>query len=295
MSKMNKRMRLSLVALACIAAVGAWIVAASAGPATSSADSVKISSLVKEMRGIDSSKLENFEAVAVRPYEIPDDSVDVMRARITETYAVDGVGQDTVELSGWVAIKHFNAHPVDGATDLTWNTAVIDTQFVGLEMNGYSKLFGPVQVRLDESRPVQGQVGRIQIPELAKVALLAALDKGAAEKGAATTSKPATDQKQIETQQEELLLPGACVAEVQVAVNMPQLNLHMATKTPVHWYSLVDTIPPVGHRASIAVEPVRLTSEGREVATLMSGKVHFREVVRRVMLADSADVKVAQN
>lgn len=72
---------------------------------------------------------------------------------------------------------------------------------------------------------------------------------------------------------------------------MPDLGLKMATKNPVYWYSLVDTIPPVGHTASIAIEPVRLTTSGREVATLESGVVDFREVVRHLPL--TATEKVA--
>jgi len=77
-----------------------------------------------------------------------------------------------------------------------------------------------------------------------------------------------------------------CEADGTVFVSMPELNLDMKTKTAVSWYSLVTTIPPVGHTASIAIEPVRLIASGREVGTLESGKVHFRELVRHVRLSD---------
>jgi hypothetical protein len=297
---------LSLLAVAAVA--GLWL-----AKDASAADEVQIASLLNDLESMNSQELEALAPLSIRRFAIPDDSVDVMRAKISETYSVDGVGQDTVELAGWVAVKHFNARPVDGSNELTWANGVVDTEFVGLDMTGHSKLFGPVQVRIDSSRPVQGQVGRIQIPEYAEVALLAELQtdaarvdtpkrvftdqRGQARLGQETQTKALrggeTEAQEGATEMTDSIETGACVAEVNVIITMPELNLEMATSHPVHWYSLVETIPPVGHTASIAVEPVRLVSNGREVATLVSGKVNFREVVRRVMLTSSDDSRVA--
>ncbi|MEM9293965.1 MAG: DUF6073 family protein, partial [Acidobacteriota bacterium] len=203
----------------------------------------QIAALVNEMSGIDADRLESLRPLAVRQYEIPEDSVDVMRARITETYVIDGIGEDTVELAGWVAVKHFDARPIEGATDLTWNTLVVDTQFIAMELSGNSKLFGPVSVSLDESSPVTGQVGQIEIPEYAEVALLAELETSG------TTDNTSNSDQTLESWWE----PGSCVAPVVAQVEMPELGLSMTTVSPVYWYSLVDTIPPVGHTASIAI------------------------------------------
>lgn len=240
-----------------------------AQPETS--DAVKIASLVKELDGLSPSALERLEALPIRAYEIPPAGVDVMRARLTETYSVDGVGTDEVELSGWIAVRHGQARPVEGAVDLTWNTAVLTTEFVGMDLQGHSKVFGPVRVRLDEGRRSLGAVGQIEIPAKARQLLLAAT----------TTAAPAED---AATEEEEGV--AACEAAANVTVEMRDLQLAMRTKSPVSWYSLVTTIPPVGHTASIAIEPVRLISAGREVGTLESGKVYFRELVRHERLSD---------
>jgi hypothetical protein len=274
---MRTRFAIASLSLLALAAVGGWL----AGDVSAASDQVQIASLLEDLGSMGSQELEALAPLSIRRFAIPDDSVDVMRARISETYSVDGIGQDTVELSGWVAVKHFNARPVDGSTELTWANGVVDTEFVGLDMNGHSKVFGPVAVRLDRSRPVQGQVGRIQLPEYAQVALQAQLSVS----GNLGADEPTDDTA-------EVVDPGGCVAEVNVIITMPELDIEMATSRPVHWYSLVETIPPVGHTASIAVEPVRLVAGGREVATLVSGKVHFREVVRRVMLT-TADTRIA--
>ena len=77
---------------------------------------------------------------------------------------------------------------------------------------------------------------------------------------------------------------AACLANASVSINMPKLNLHMQTEHPVTWYSEVETIPPVGHTASVSFTPTPLDMDGRQVATLTSGVVKFREVVRKVKL-----------
>lgn len=83
-----------------------------------------------------------------------------------------------------------------------------------------------------------------------------------------------------------VLQPVACGAPVVVRVNVTDLGLHLKTGEQVVWYSLVDTIPPVGHTASVTIKPVILVADdGRAVGSLESGVVKFREVVRQVPLA----------
>jgi hypothetical protein len=244
-----------------------------------SSDAVKIASLVKDLDRLTPSTLGELDALPIRSFEIPPAGVDVMRARLTETYSVDGVGTDEVELSGWIAVRHGQARPADGEIEVKWGTAVLTTEFVGMDLKGHSDLFGPVHVRLDNSRRSVGAVGKIEIPAKAKAILLAAAAaQPTTEKGAATTEAPAaTDSSQ------PVMM---CEADATVLVSMPDLQLDMHTKSSVAWYSLVTTIPPVGHTASIAIEPVRLIAAGREVGTLESGRVNFRELVRHVRLSD---------
>jgi uncharacterized protein DUF6073 len=260
-----------LLILACVALAVVASVAVSAAPQD---DAVRIASLVSEMQGMDFAKLESLEPVAVKAYTLPGPSVDVMRVRLEEAYTIEGVGKDTVELSGWIAVRHGASRPAPGQTLVSWATAVTDTEFVGLELQGNSKVFGPVHVSLDSSRPAIGQVGRINVPEHANQILLAATE-------GTRPAEPAPDPV------------AACRAPVNVKVSMSDLGLEMKTKTPAVWYSRVTTIPPVGHVASVTVEPVSLVSADREVGKLVSGTVKFREVVRAVPLSRNHQVVVA--
>lgn len=281
-----------LTSLLVVGCVSAWFVLAAASP-DRAADQEKIASLVNDMNRMGEKGLSDLKPIDVRPYELPEPGVDVMRARLHETYSVDGIGTDTVELTGWIAVRHSKPYMMQGATDLNWNTAVLDTEFVAMDLHGTSEKFGPVNVKLDKERPSYGQVGRIQIPELAKVALLAKLQKNdAAPKGkapakpAGKTPNKATVKQPVDTSDADAAAAMQCSAPVNVAVTMPDLKLNMKTEHKVFWYSLVDTIPPVGHTASITIEPVRMISNGRAVGTLESGVVDFREIVRHVPLSD---------
>lgn len=305
---MNKKWTVLMLGAACGTAMFAINATAGSEP---TADEVKIAAFMQEMKSMTPTRLNDLDPIPVRQFELPGSGIDVMRARLEETYSVDGVGTDTVELTGWIAVKHDNARPAKGETELNWNTAVVDTEFVAMDLTGTSEVFGPVHVTLDRSRPSRGQVGRIEIPELAKAALLARLDttereksvKGAKAPKAGMKAAPkakATDKATVAPTGEKAAPTTTttrdaeadtmiCSAPVVASVNMPDLDLKMVTKNHVYWYSLVDTIPPVGHTASIAIDPVRLVQNGREVGTLESGRVTFREVVRHVALTDSTE------
>jgi len=265
-------MKRVLIAVSVSCALAAFGFAAWA--ADSSSDSARVASLINELKTAGPDGLAAMKPIAIRRFEVPGPGVDVMRARLRETYAVDGIGQEEVELTGWVAVQHGMARPAPGFNEVSWNTAILDTWFVGMDLRGNSKLFGPVQVTLDEGRPAIGQVGRIELPARARAELV----RLAAAKASTATAPPPTPN-----------VAGACGAQVNVAVKMPTLGLEMLTDHPVSWYSLVDTIPPVGTTASIANEPVRLLSKGRAVATLQGGIVDFREVVRHVSVSPAYD------
>ena len=220
--------RLLFLALAALVVVAG--VAFAAAPQD---DSVKIASLVNDMKGMDFGQLEALRPVDVKSHTLPGPSVDVMRVRLEETYTIDGVGKDTVELTGWIAVRHGASRPAPGETLVSWATAVTDTEFVGLELHGNSDVFGPVRVTLDSSRPAIGQVGKIEVPERASEILLAA--------NTASQSESADGAVVVDA--------AKCRAPVNVNVAMSDLGLEMKTKTSAVWYSEVSTIPPVGHIA----------------------------------------------
>jgi ketosteroid isomerase-like protein len=404
----------------------------------SSSDQQRIAALLAEMKTTD---LASMQPIQIQPFTLPSASVDVMRVKLEETYDVVGIGTDTVQLYGWVAVAHDNARPARGETEIRWDTTISQTEFVGMDLNGESKIFGPVHVELTPGVRSIGQVGKLDLSMVDQVLVSiaympyrpsgygsvmassvpeptarqslqlipAAVVTDEETKGRSTGSSEAAvkktlvsvlnaiseknpegmlkhysrntentffngslsspakggdeyihelskmfenirsiralpDEKSIrlkvsgnlasasltgrnevvdndgnkgtsswawtvELQKDKgvwtithdhLMFTGAgevatdvskirtpakcCAANAAVTINMPQLNLHMQTERPVMWYSEVETIPPVGHTASVSFTPTGLITDGRRAATLTSGVVKFREVVRRVQL-----------
>jgi hypothetical protein len=272
-----------ILVLAAVAAVALGAgVTMNVASAANGQDSARIASLVDDMQKMTYDQIEAMQPVEVKPYTLPGPSADVMRARLQETYKVAGIGEDTVELTGWIVVRHGASRPAPGFSNVSWDTAITDTEFVAMDLHGVSKMFGPVNVSLDHTRPAIGQVGRINAPELA-IQTLAVANKDNKLPQQPKGTKPQSPAAAAHT----------CRAPVNVNVAMPQLGLTMATQKPAVWYSRVTTIPPVGQVASVTVEPVSLLSGGREVGTLQSGVVKFREVVRTVALSKDHQIMVA--
>jgi hypothetical protein len=254
-----KKLILSLITLGL---VGFVLVSSSADPQSTNA--YRIAGLVNEMESLTADQVEELPSIDMQPYTIPTASVDVMRVKLEETYTVEGVGEDTVELTGWIAVRHGAPRSLTASNEITWGNFIVDTEFVALKLQGESEIFGAVEVTLDGDRPAIGEVGSIEIPE-------------AAHKRLAANREESTEESSTVVADDVL----ACRAPVNVAVAMPELGLEMKTANPAVWHSLVTTIPPVGHEASVTISPVPLTSQGREVGQLVSGTVKFREVVKK--------------
>ncbi|HVR09242.1 MAG TPA: DUF6073 family protein [Thermoanaerobaculia bacterium] len=274
---MSKRTLLILLAIAAVTlAVGYRV---NAAPAAS--DTVRIAALVGEMEQLGFAKVESLPSINVKPYTLPGASVDVMRVRLQESYEIAGIGNDTVDLTGWIAVRHGASRAANHQLPVSWGNSITDTEFVGLELQGQSGVFGPVRVSLDSARPAVGQVGNFDLSPSAARTLLVA-NKQQAEK-----PKPQPKPESSDTS------ASNCRAPVNVKVSMSQLGLEMKTKEPAVWFSQVTTIPPVGQVASVTVDPVAMMSAGRQVGTLVSGVVKFREVVRTVPLSTNHQVQVA--
>lgn len=282
---MNKRMLLIPLTIAAVTvAVGYRVNAAQ--PAAS-ADNVRIASLVSEMENLGFAKVEALPSVSVKPYTLPGASVDVMRVRLQETYEIAGIGNDTVDLNGWIAVRHGASRAANRELPLSWGNSLTDTEFVGLELEGQSSVFGPVRVSLDSARPAIGQVGSFDLAPTTAHTLLVANTK----QQAAKPVKPAPKTEGGPGSSQDAA--SSCRAPVNVKVSMSQLGLEMKTKEPAVWFSQVTTIPPVGQVASVTVDPVAMMSADRQVGTLVSGVVKFREVVRTVPLSTNHQVQVA--
>lgn len=248
--------------LALVLAVGYRAVASGSAPT----DEERIDTLLEEIRTLD---IASMPALPVTPYELPRAGVDVMRARVDEIYRIDGVGVDTVELRGWIAVMHDNPRLAEGEEDLEWGTAVIPTRFVGLDLRGSSEIFGDIRVTLDDTHPSDGEVGMVAPPAVAAGA--GSSDDG--EDAPTPEAKPCPEP-----------LACSCNARVSVGVDMGDLGLEMRTEEPVLMQSRVTTIPPVGFNATVSLTPTELVSGDRSVGTLEHAKVKFREVVKHIDL-----------
>lgn len=208
------------------------------------------------LRAAETADLSKLPAIPVKRFALPPPGIDVVRVRMQGTYTVNGIGTDTVELSGQFSCIHRDARPAPGQTGVSWDTAIVDTEFVSFDISGESKLFGPIHVYLNPDLPSYGQAGALNLPELSKVKATRAADN--------PTPAPKPDQ---------------CIAVMNLKVEMPQLNLKLQTRQALRNYSLVDTIPPVGTAPSFTLEPTELVSNGRVVGLLQGSSAKLREVV----------------
>lgn len=131
-------------------------------------DEQKISGLVDYMHVVN---LDSLTAIPVERYALPSASVDVMRVKLEETYDIAGIGKDTVELKGWIAVTHDNPRPGLNQTEVKWGTAVSDTEFVSMDLYGESPIFGPVHITLDRENTSKGRVGKLELPFVIQMGL----------------------------------------------------------------------------------------------------------------------------
>ncbi len=99
-----------------------------------------------------------YEPMNMRAYALPHAGIDSVQVKMTETYEVEGVGRDTVELSGTLVARRAAPLLVPGESRISWETATIVSEFTELTLEGESDLFGPVRVTLDDSQPSFGAV-----------------------------------------------------------------------------------------------------------------------------------------
>jgi hypothetical protein len=94
----------------------------------------------------------------VIPYTVPEAGVDTVEINLEETYTVEGVGSDTVALSGSL-VANRGAPLVDPKVkSVEWETSTVVANFQSLDVRGESDVFGPVSVTLDPTIPSFGVV-----------------------------------------------------------------------------------------------------------------------------------------
>jgi hypothetical protein len=96
-------------------------------------------------------------ALNVERRRVPEAGVDVVNIRLRETYSVEGIGEDTVELEG--ELEAHRGAPLTGKSgDKSWEKATVAALFTNLSVSGESKIFGPVRVSLNREIPSFGVV-----------------------------------------------------------------------------------------------------------------------------------------
>lgn len=96
--------------------------------------------------------------VDVTPYTVPSAGTDIVEITLEETYDVEGVGTDTVVLTGTLIAERAAPLLGHGAHAVDWKTATVTAKFTTLAVSGQSSVFGPVSVTLDSRSSAMAMV-----------------------------------------------------------------------------------------------------------------------------------------
>lgn len=97
-------------------------------------------------------------ALEVERFSIPPEGIDIVDITLKETYNVEGVGEDTILLTGELEAHRTAPMIGHGEKSENWESTTVAAVFTNLSVTGESKLFGPVRVTLDRSMPSMGVV-----------------------------------------------------------------------------------------------------------------------------------------
>ncbi|WP_425100861.1 DUF6073 family protein [Tropicibacter sp. S64] len=296
MFKTMKTGRAALLGAGMTLALAGAAFAEGPGPQYDEAADLAIHELLAQIPSMD---IENLPALPIQKFTLPEAGVDVLRAKVTETYTIEGVGTDTVELTGWIAVLHGDPESIIDGEAVKWSNFQVGTEFVGLDLRAESDVFGPIQVTLNPDAMSIGRVGMWPDSAVPREFLQ---QVGLTEQDIDDLTRPPGECAPIPdaTSGEQTTNGGCCYAPLAVKVSMTDLGLDMISERPVLMYSYVETIPPVGYVASTSLAPRPLVADGRAVGTLQSAAVTFREIVHHMpldgqLLDGRFDVFVASN
>ncbi|HEY9608727.1 DUF6073 family protein [Allocoleopsis sp.] len=94
----------------------------------------------------------------VKPRTLPEAGTDTVDITIEETYEVEGIGRDTVILKGILTTERATPLLSFGTTEQSWDNSAVVAKFTSLALKGESDVFGPIQVKLDQSTSGFGMV-----------------------------------------------------------------------------------------------------------------------------------------
>lgn len=94
----------------------------------------------------------------VQEFTVPAAGTDTTDITIEESYSVEGVGEDTVTLTGTLSSERAVPLIDPEHGEVNWETSTIVARFTHLDVRGSSDVFGPVRVHLDTTSPAFGVV-----------------------------------------------------------------------------------------------------------------------------------------
>jgi hypothetical protein len=91
--------------------------------------------------------------IKVKEHTVPKAGIDTVDITIEETYEVEGLGRDTVQLNGTLVANRTVPLFDLGKKSADWKTAAVVAHFTSLDVKGDSNVFGPVRAVLDPLAP----------------------------------------------------------------------------------------------------------------------------------------------
>jgi hypothetical protein len=133
-------------------------------------------------------------------FTVPTGGIDHLYFEVNDTIEVPGLGEETVTLDGTYRIQRSQPSTPD------WETSNIDVKMLDLDVQGTSKLFGRIQVRLN---PTRETIGKVQ-----------------------GSGKPKR--------------PKPCSFKAYIQMTLLDRNMTLINKEPVALEHLITHIPPIG-------------------------------------------------
>jgi hypothetical protein len=104
----------------------------------------------------------------IRPYTLTPAALESFTVRERIHVAIDGLGEDVVDLHGLGIYRRHDPKAADGR-DLDWAGAIVTAQFLSLQVTGHSEIFGQVKVSNTPSKPEGARVKPSPPPEPGKI------------------------------------------------------------------------------------------------------------------------------
>lgn len=201
----------------------------------------------------------------VNPYTLSRGAMETFKIRERIHLEIDGVGSEVVEMNGTAVFRRHDPKIVEAAAAagmaLSWSTASVDVDFVALDTQGKSSLFGQVHASL--------------VPGGTAGAHVRPTDYTQSTYGVRGAEKFATAGNKCQA----LINPQFRLEELQKTVGVGDAVVELGSE--------VSVIPPVGDVARTTGRYPLYSSAGIRVGELLGADIEIGEIVDRKPLSSS--------